>query len=84
MSRLTAYRLVPLLSEYPEKDLTTIDGLTNRGVYQKEIEHFDVKDIKKEYRPSPDKLEKEYRHLQGKYCKPKGIACSEDQRWLEV
>ncbi|MCP4156189.1 MAG: hypothetical protein GY757_51185, partial [bacterium] len=43
-----------------------------RGVYQKEIEHFDVKDIKKEYKQSLNKLKKEYRQLQGKYHSQKG------------
>jgi hypothetical protein len=36
-----------------------------RGVYQKEIEHFDVRDIKKEYEESLEKLRKQYRQLQG-------------------
>jgi hypothetical protein len=38
-----------------------------RGVYQKEIEHFDVRDIKKEYEESLGKLRKQYRQLQGQY-----------------
>ncbi len=38
-----------------------------RGVYQKEIEHFDVKEIKKEYDQSFEKLKRQYRRLQGKY-----------------
>ncbi|NIM12335.1 MAG: hypothetical protein GTO45_09495 [Candidatus Aminicenantes bacterium] len=38
-----------------------------RGVYQKEIEHFDVGQIKKEYNQSLEELNKQYRSLQGKY-----------------
>jgi len=38
-----------------------------RGVYQKEIEHFDVGEIKKEYREAFEKLKKQYNSLQGKY-----------------
>ncbi len=38
-----------------------------RGVYQDEIEHFDVRDIKKEYEESLGKLRKQYRQLQGQY-----------------
>jgi hypothetical protein len=37
-----------------------------RGVYQKEIEHFDVGDIKKEYTQKVESLERQYRKLQGK------------------
>jgi hypothetical protein len=37
-----------------------------RGVYQDEIEHFDVGDIKKEYARSFEKLKRQYRRLQGK------------------
>jgi hypothetical protein len=43
-----------------------------RGVYQKEIEHFDVSDIKKEYAQSFEKLKRQYRRLQGKYNYQKG------------
>ncbi len=43
-----------------------------RGVYQKEIEHFDVGDIKKEYTQKVESLEKQYRELQGKYNYQKG------------
>ncbi|HLP58394.1 MAG TPA: hypothetical protein VK186_06175, partial [Candidatus Deferrimicrobium sp.] len=43
-----------------------------RGVYQKEIEHFDVKDIGKEYAKSFEKLKRQYRRLQGKYHSQKG------------
>jgi hypothetical protein len=38
-----------------------------RGVYQDEIEHFDIHDIKKEYTQSFEKLKRRYRRLQGKY-----------------
>ena len=38
-----------------------------RGVYQKEIEHFEVGEIKKEYTQKIDNLETQYRKLQGKY-----------------
>jgi len=38
-----------------------------RGVYQKEIEQFDVGDIKKEYARKIESFEKQYRELQGKY-----------------
>jgi hypothetical protein len=37
-----------------------------RGVYQDEIEHFDVSVIKKEYARSFEKLKRQYRRLQGK------------------
>ncbi|MCP4154754.1 MAG: hypothetical protein GY757_43940, partial [bacterium] len=43
-----------------------------RGVYQKEIEHFDVAGIKKEYRNSFEELKKKYLSLQGKYYSQKG------------
>ncbi|MCP4217315.1 MAG: hypothetical protein GY765_21910 [bacterium] len=43
-----------------------------RGVYQKEIEHFEADEIKKEYRRSLEEMEKEYRRLQGKYHSQKG------------
>ncbi|MDQ1354654.1 MAG: hypothetical protein QG657_4963 [Acidobacteriota bacterium] len=43
-----------------------------RGVYQDEIEHFDVKDIGKEYAKSFEKLKRQYRRLQGKYHSQKG------------
>ena len=43
-----------------------------RGVYQKEIEHFDVGEIKKEYDQSFEKLKRQYRRLQGKYNYQKG------------
>jgi hypothetical protein len=43
-----------------------------RGVYQKEIEHFDVGEIKKEYGQSFEKLKRQYRRLQGKYNYQKG------------
>jgi hypothetical protein len=43
-----------------------------RGVYQKEIEHFDVNQIKKEYDQSLEKLKQQYRRLQGKYNYQKG------------
>ncbi|MDQ1352130.1 MAG: hypothetical protein QG657_2436 [Acidobacteriota bacterium] len=36
-----------------------------RGVYQDEIEHFDVKEIGKEYEKSFEKLKRQYRRLQG-------------------
>lgn len=54
-----------------------IFGKVFRGVYQKEIEHFEPGLIKEEYKQSFEKLEKEYRRLQ-----EKGIACSEDKHWL--
>jgi len=37
-----------------------------RGVYQKEIEHFDVGEIKKEYGEELEKLKKQYNSLMGK------------------
>ncbi|MCU0289461.1 MAG: hypothetical protein MUF15_24070 [Acidobacteria bacterium] len=37
-----------------------------RGVYQKEIENFDIKDIGKEYAKSLEKMKRQYRRLQGK------------------
>ena len=43
-----------------------------RGVYQKEIEHFDVKDIIKEYEESLKKLRDRYRQLMGKYSNRRG------------
>ncbi|MCU0288752.1 MAG: hypothetical protein MUF15_20450 [Acidobacteria bacterium] len=43
-----------------------------RGVYQKEIEQFNVKDISKEYEESLEKLKRQYRKLQGKYHSQKG------------
>jgi len=43
-----------------------------RGVYQDEIEHFDVREIKKEYARSFEKLKRQYRRLQGKYNYQKG------------
>jgi hypothetical protein len=38
-----------------------------RGVYQDEIEHFDVGDIKKEYARKIESFGEQYRELQGKY-----------------
>ena len=43
-----------------------------RGVYQKEIEHFDADQIKKEYSQSFEKLNRQYQSLQGKYNYQKG------------
>jgi hypothetical protein len=43
-----------------------------RGVYQDEIEHFDVGQIKKEYSQSFEKLKRQYQRLQGKYNYQKG------------
>ena len=43
-----------------------------RGVYQDEIEQFDVKDISKEYEKSLEKLKRRYRQLQDKYHSQKG------------
>ena len=43
-----------------------------RGVYQKEIEHFEVGEIKKEYSKSFEKLKRQYRKLQGRYNYQKG------------
>ena len=37
-----------------------------RGVYQKEIEHFDASEIKKEYHAAFEKLKKQYYSLLGK------------------
>ncbi|UCH95994.1 MAG: hypothetical protein JSV88_03865, partial [Candidatus Aminicenantes bacterium] len=44
-----------------------------RGVYQKEIEHFDVGEIKKEYSEELEKLKKQYDSLLGKYNYQKGL-----------
>jgi hypothetical protein len=44
-----------------------------RGVYQKEIEHFDVSEIKKEYSEELEKLKKQYDSLLGKYNNQKGL-----------
>ncbi len=43
-----------------------------RGVYQKEIEHFEVGDIKKEYAQKFENLKQQYLRLQGKYNYHKG------------
>jgi len=43
-----------------------------RGVYQKEIEHFEVGDIKKEYAQEFENLKQQYLRLQGKYNYQKG------------
>jgi len=43
-----------------------------RGVYQEEIENFDVGEIKNEYRQKFKSLEKQYRKLLGKYNYQKG------------
>ncbi|MCP5107023.1 MAG: hypothetical protein GY950_26800 [bacterium] len=43
-----------------------------RGVYQKEIEHFEVGEIKKEYDRSLETFKKAYFRLQGKYNRQKG------------
>ena len=43
-----------------------------RGVYQKEIEHFEVDEIKKEYTQSFENLKQRYQKLQGKYNYQKG------------
>jgi hypothetical protein len=43
-----------------------------RGVYQKEIEHFEVGEIRKEYGKAFEKLKKQYRQLQGKYNYQRG------------
>ncbi|MCP5108777.1 MAG: hypothetical protein GY950_35660, partial [bacterium] len=43
-----------------------------RGVYQDEIEHFEVGEIKKEYDRSLETLRQEYLRLQGKYNRQKG------------
>jgi hypothetical protein len=44
-----------------------------RGVYQKEIEHFEVGEIKKEYSQELEKLKKRYDSLLGKYNYQKGL-----------
>ncbi len=44
-----------------------------RGVYQKEIEQFNVSDIKKEYKKSFEALKKQYLRLKGKYNSQKGV-----------
>ncbi|MCP4152965.1 MAG: restriction endonuclease [bacterium] len=43
-----------------------------RGVYQKEIEHFDISDIKTEYLQAFEELKKRHFSLQGKYNAQKG------------
>ena len=43
-----------------------------RGVYQDEIEHFDINDIKKEYGESFENLLEQYLQLQGKYNYQRG------------
>ncbi|MCP4152307.1 MAG: hypothetical protein GY757_31510, partial [bacterium] len=43
-----------------------------RGVYQKEIEQFDVGEIEREYRNSFEELKEQYLRLQGKYNSLKG------------
>jgi hypothetical protein len=43
-----------------------------RGVYQKEIEHFDIGQIKIEYTQSFENLKRQYQKLQGKYSYQKG------------
>jgi len=43
-----------------------------RGVYQKEIEYFEVGEIKKEYGEAFEKLKRQYRKFQGKYNYQKG------------
>jgi len=43
-----------------------------RGVYQKEIEHFEVGDIKKEYAQKFENLKQQYLRLQGQYNYHKG------------
>lgn len=43
-----------------------------RGVYQKEVEHFEQEQITKEYREAFKKLKEQYHHLQGKYNYQKG------------
>ncbi len=43
-----------------------------RGVYQDEIEHFEVGEIKKEYDRSLETLRKQYFRLQGKYNRREG------------
>ena len=44
-----------------------------RGVYQKEIEHFDIRDIKKEYARTLENMQSRYQKLQGKYNYQKGF-----------
>jgi hypothetical protein len=44
-----------------------------RGVYQKEIEHFEVGEIKKEYSEELEKLRKQFDILLGKYNYQKGL-----------
>jgi hypothetical protein len=44
-----------------------------RGVYEKEIHHFDVRVIKKEYHAEFSKLKKQYGSLLGKYNYQKGL-----------
>jgi len=43
-----------------------------RGVYQKEIEHFEITEIKKEYSQALEELKRQYRRLLGKYNYHKG------------
>ncbi len=43
-----------------------------RGVYQKEIEHFEPGQIEKEYREASEELQKKYRCLEGKFNYTKG------------
>ncbi|MCP4149148.1 MAG: hypothetical protein GY757_15485, partial [bacterium] len=43
-----------------------------RGVYQKEIEQFNIGDIKKEYKKTFEELKTQYLRLQGKYNHRKG------------
>ncbi|MCP4152713.1 MAG: hypothetical protein GY757_33570 [bacterium] len=62
-----------------------------RGVYEEEIQDFDIRTIKKEYSEELEILQKRFDSLLGKhnymkaedYCREKGIACCEDERWLE-
>jgi hypothetical protein len=69
-----------------------------RGVYEEEIREFDVKVIRKEYSEELEKLKKlenieravgfifsrcGFTKEAEDYCKLKGIACSEDERWLK-
>jgi len=56
-----------------------------RGVYEKEILNFDVREIKKEYGEELETLKKQYAGFNKEaeaYCREKGIACSEDNKWL--
>jgi hypothetical protein len=66
-----------------------------RGVYDEEIRKFGAHVIRDEYNHELIKDNKKYKHLLGKYnwlkgyhaetyCREKGIACSEDERWLET